>query len=754
MKWIFTVLAVWLMSGPVLSRPGYWDADYDSLARVLPKLRTDAARLRTVVHLLDLHPTNPQALPLLDQLLTLNQRLQVLNEAPYRRLRAGLVLWQRGSPNASAIDSMEVAVAAFDRVGRPIPWLLIELVTLYNQANRLVARQHYYEKKLAEYQLRGATENVAACYVSQGGYYRRMGDYNRTLNSLLRAADLVRGFDHRLYVRELVVAGDVYADWGNRAKAVYYLRLAQGLPDFRRLQGMERIFTFLALSRLYAEGRDNPSALRMADSALVVRVSDSYEQQVGRAYGLVRKSAVLLQMQQIEPVAQLLKRAQQIDDSLGLPMAGKPGEFEIDATWARYYEARHNNAQAEAHWLLAYKKATAAKLNRLLPEYLQQLVAFYDARGRPAQAQYYSRAYIAMVNALDAAQSTFHMAQYESERVEQAQNAQISNLRQAQAVQVERLRLGNWLLGGAVLAMLLVLALVVFIYRQLQVNRHTLVQLRQTQSQLVQVEKMAFLGELTAGIAHELQNPLNFMKNFAEVSTNLVDDIHGNNARRDGGLEGEILVGLKQNLQQISQHGQRASSIIKDMLEHSRSGTGERQPSDLNALADESLKLAYQGLRTNDKVFHATLSKEFDPSLVPVTVVTQDVGRVLINLFTNALYAVRQRQQQVAAGSAMAGTGATEAALSEAAYEPTVTVSTRRHSSRTVEIRVRDNGIGMPAAVLEKVFQPFFTTKPAGEGTGLGLSLSYDIVTKGHGGTLTVESREGEGTEFLITLPA
>ena len=358
-----------------------------------------------------------------------------------------------------------------------------------------------------------------------------------------------------------------------------------------------------------------------------------------------------------------------------------------------------------------------------------------------------------MVNAFDAAESTFHVAQYESERVEQAQNAQISNLRQAQAVQVERLRLGNWLLSGAGLAMLLVLALVVFIYRQLQVNRHTLVQLRQTQSQLVQVEKMAFLGELTAGIAHELQNPLNFMKNFAEVSTDLVDDIHGSNARRDGGLEGEILVGLKQNLQQISQHGQRASSIIKDMLEHSRSGSGQRHPSDLNALADESLTLAYQGLRTNDKAFRATLIKKFDSDLGTFAVVKQDMGRVLINLFSNALYAVRQRQQQAAAGLAMAGADAAAAAPPEAAYVPTVTVSTRRLSSRAVEIRVCDNGPGMPAAVLAKVFLPFFTTKPAGEGTGLGLSLSYDIVTKGHGGTLTVESREGEGSEFVVSLP-
>ncbi|SFQ77615.1 ATP-binding protein [Hymenobacter arizonensis] len=272
-------------------------------------------------------------------------------------------------------------------------------------------------------------------------------------------------------------------------------------------------------------------------------------------------------------------------------------------------------------------------------------------------------------------------------------------------------------------------------------------ELKTAQSQLVQAEKMAFLGELTAGIAHELQNPLAFMKSFAEVSSELVDGMSADpqEVGVGAGLEGEILAGLKQNLQQISQHGQRASSIIKGMLEHSRSGTGQRVPTDLNALADESLTLAYEGLEAEGKGVDATLNKAFDRNLKLVSVVTQDMGRVLVNLCTNALYAVRQRQQQalVAAGDEF-----------QLPYQPTVAVSTSQIHGKSVEIRVRDNGIGMAADVKENVFKPFFTTKPAGEGTGLGLSLSHDIVTKGHGGTLTVESCEGEGSEFIITLPA
>jgi len=215
--------------------------------------------------------------------------------------------------------------------------------------------------------------------------------------------------------------------------------------------------------------------------------------------------------------------------------------------------------------------------------------------------------------------------------------------------------------------------------------------------------------------------------------------MNGEGPTRSTGLEQEILSGLKQNLQQISQHGQRASSIIKGMLEHSRSGIGQREPSDLNALADESLTLAYQGLQAEDKYFEAMLDKKFDPRIGTVAAVPQDLGRVLLNLCTNALHAVRQRQHETSVSPA---------------YVPTVVVSTRRPAGRTVEIRVKDNGTGMSAAVQAKIFEPFFTTKPAGQGTGLGLSLSYDIITKGHGGTLTVESREGEGTEFLIVLPA
>ncbi|OGX85815.1 ATP-binding protein [Hymenobacter glacialis] len=276
--------------------------------------------------------------------------------------------------------------------------------------------------------------------------------------------------------------------------------------------------------------------------------------------------------------------------------------------------------------------------------------------------------------------------------------------------------------------------------------RTALADLKTAQEQLLRHEKMAFLGELTAGIAHELQNPLNFVTNFAGVNSELTAELHAEVARPE--LDREALVALAADVQlnqeKIRQHAQRASAIVKTMLEHSRSGPAPRLPTNLNALVQESLTLAYQNICGTDHEFKATLHTNLDPDLGPVPVVAQDLERVLLNLCANALYAVHQRQQDLQQLASPASAG----------YEPTVTVSTRRSASgQGVEICVRDNGTGIPKKVQAKVFQPFFTTKPPGEGTGLGLSLSYGIITQTHGGTLTLTSKEGRFTELVVYLP-
>jgi signal transduction histidine kinase/ligand-binding sensor domain-containing protein len=277
--------------------------------------------------------------------------------------------------------------------------------------------------------------------------------------------------------------------------------------------------------------------------------------------------------------------------------------------------------------------------------------------------------------------------------------------------------------------------------------KKTIDELQTTQSQLVQSEKMASLGELTAGIAHEIQNPLNFVNNFSEVNTELVEELQ--QELKAGKIEDAIAISndIKENQYKINHHGKRADAIVKGMLQHSRNSTGQKEPADINALCDEYFRLAYHGLRAKDKSFNAIMKTDFDDSIGNIEIIPQDMGRVILNLINNAFYAVEEK----ASLSYLSMENSRKTLIMPDHYEPTVTVTTKKKGEHVL-ISVKDNGNGIPQKVLDKIFHPFFTTKPTGEGTGLGLSLSYDIV-KAHGGEIKVETKEGEGTEFVIHLP-
>jgi len=269
-------------------------------------------------------------------------------------------------------------------------------------------------------------------------------------------------------------------------------------------------------------------------------------------------------------------------------------------------------------------------------------------------------------------------------------------------------------------------------HRTAELN-NSLKELKSTQAQLIQSEKMASLGELTAGIAHEIQNPLNFVNNFSEVNNELADELMQEAATGNLEVVKAIAKDIKDNQQKINHHGKRADAIVKGMLQHSRTGTATKEPTDINRLADEYLRLAYQGFRARDKSFNATFSTEFDNDIDTADVVPQEIGRVILNLINNAFYAVNEKSKQ----------GVPD-------YQPSVIVGTRRLQD-SIEVSVKDNGNGIPDPIKQKIFQPFFTTKPTGQGTGLGLSLTYDIV-KAHGGEIKVQSKEGEGSTFIIYL--
>jgi signal transduction histidine kinase len=397
---------------------------------------------------------------------------------------------------------------------------------------------------------------------------------------------------------------------------------------------------------------------------------------------------------------------------------------------------------AEKYALLAYRMAVSAKKYEWAAEAAGTLSKVYEGKDYKKSLFYYK--------AQSAAKDTLNNGQVAKRFLEvtAAEKRKQEEFNKATAAYQQKVRFYS--ISG-ILSVVAIIALILFLaYRKQQkANRllktekirveETLEKLKSTQTQLIQSEKMASLGELTAGIAHEIQNPLNFVNNFSDVNREMLEELKAESEKpkteRDEQLEKELINDLIENETKINHHGKRADFIVKGMLEHSRTSTGERQLTNINVLADEFLKLSYHGLRAKDKSFNSELIMHFDDKLPKVNVVQQDIGRVLINLFGNAFYAVNQKAKTM-----------------DNSYKPTVQVSTVQQNG-SISISVKDNGTGIPENIREKIMQPFFTTKPTGEGTGLGLSLSYDIVVKGHGGKIDVESKNGEGSEFTVSLP-
>ena len=590
---------------------------------------------------------------------------------------------------------------------------LIKLARMNTPAN-MESALRYLKEGLKISENTNYTLGIINCLGSAAFCHTLRGDWPKAIMEVNRALPLCKN-EYRRYQLNMYGAMFLIATMKGESPVIWSIRQIHH-PDFAALSDFEKWPTYMQLGRGY-EG------INQLDSA-------AYYSKLLKPY--------------VKKYAHLSPDLANNCYIIAANIAFKRKEY--DRALLNYRIAGDNLGRAKVFVEIGPRdsvlfyglKGLAEGQNGRIPSLVlgaSSLLANYFSKSNPAEANRYLKLYIATQE-----------EQYNLQRIKQIEQISLTEQKAIFDLKEKEASFRRRFILLGLLTILSIFGIVSFIlWRNNRIRRsanevlqRTLNDLRTTQAQLIQSEKLASLGELTAGIAHEIQNPLNFVNNFAELSAELAQELKEEveKPESDNALIIDLANDLATNQEKINHHGQRASAIVKGMLEHSRAGDAmNRVSTDLNALADEYLRLAYHGLRAKDSSFNAAMETHFDPDLPKIDVIPQDIGRVLLNLINNAFYAVNEK-----------------ARLGIEGYQPTVTVSSSNLGGK-VEITVKDNGNGIPDAIKDKIFQPFFTTKPTGQGTGLGLSLAYDIVTKGHGGTLEVESNEGYGSEFRIILP-
>ncbi|MEI6264758.1 MAG: ATP-binding protein [Sphingobacteriia bacterium] len=642
--------------------------------------------------------------------------------------------------NLERFALLKQTIELFDQFNKPIPVLLSNIRSYFNSLNLQEERYVYYEQKLKIYIVKNNRTNMAACFHGLGGYYNTKAAYNRAISHYLKAADIYKDFNTIQFCNDLSVSAQQYARWGNfnRAKELNDSAISIGLNLMKI--GILKI-SFLQGSEIATISNAWRESIAYCDSLIkysnVVSDLDYYP------VAFARKGVCLIELGDFSDGMKNIEIAEKLADSIKKPFFSAQGAVEVDYGKFLFYSKNNQSQKALAFLNTAYQKAIEAKVNDEQKKYLTAFKNYYASINDFANFKLYSNKLDALTKEMDATLAPFKIAYYEIEKKELQQLDSLNAMKQQKAIQDAVIQKNNLLLWLSLGGILIVAIALYYVNRQLQINKKNLEALKATQSQLVQSEKMASLGELTAGIAHEIQNPLNFVNNFSEVSNELIAELNEEkqkpNLERDTALEEDLLKDISTNLEKINLHGKRAADIVKSMLQHSRTSSGQKEPTDINALCDEYFKLSYHGLRAKDKSFNATLVTDLDPSNPVINIIPQDIGRVVLNLINNAFYVVDEKAKSLVQANQLGN------------FEPSVTISTKKMGNK-LSIAVKDNGNGIPPKTLEKIFQPFFTTKPTGQGTGLGLSLSYDMV-KAHGGELKVTTKEGEGTEFIIELP-
>ncbi|MBP6235706.1 MAG: GHKL domain-containing protein [Saprospiraceae bacterium] len=555
-------------------------------------------------------------------------------------------------------------------------------------------------------------------------------------------------------VNRFAVLGSYYIEQKKPNIAIGYLN--EAIKFYNQLDEpmlmTDAPYIFLQLARCKTLEKSNNSS-RYYDTALKY-MKEYNEQPVIYAHYYQEKAADYISKNVLDSALININKAIQLKDSFNLGIISSYGEL-LTGFYKATILIKKGKVKDAINILQSEIKEIRVlnNVNLLIAE-LSLLAEAYSANGDTEEAYKTLRESFLLKEQLVAEQNDARSLNFETEKkMQESENAIVSLDAQNKANQ----KIKYYLFGIVGLLALFLMGMAVFYSIKRKTNRELAVknkrlsdalqQLQATQSQLIQSEKMASLGELTAGIAHEIQNPLNFVNNFSELSVDLAKELKEEVEKieipeKDKEYVSEIIGDLSQNQEKINHHGKRASSIVKGMLEHSRKSSGTKEPTDNNALADEYLRLAYHGLRAKNKDFNATMETHFDPNLPKIEVIPQDIGRVLLNLINNAFYAVNERSKK-----------------GEAGYQPIISITTQLIANTQLLIAIKDNGSGIPDAIKDKIFQPFFTTKPTGQGTGLGLSLAYDIV-KAHGGELTIESQVGEGlpageagTAFIIHIP-
>ena len=618
----------------------------------------------------------------------------------------------------------------------------------YRNSNRLSEGFQYFNEKLKEYKINNDSTGITDCYYVLAGFYRTTGLLEQSIYNMKKSVSyinfngqknlapsviFINPLQKSIWVANSSVLGIYYLQKGAYNESLQYSYIY--FNEFKNgdSKTVGTATTNIAHAKILAGQLDSVSYFL----DLALNDKENQKQPEFLAYVLQIKALYKIETGALAEAEVLIKKCWQLIEENNILVNVRPGTMAPDyyLTLVRIKQNRLNEAIE-----LLKKDIIRLKNFRLdiLRDY-KMLAALYEQTGNYEKANEANNTFISLQDSLQADQNKYRSLSFETEQEMNEKELSITKLQSENKISALT---RNFSFGMAGLLFLLA-GVVYYRYKAKQkankVLETTLTNLKSTQAQLIQSEKMASLGELTAGIAHEIQNPLNFVNNFSEVNKELLvemkDEIEKGNYEEVKAIADDV----KQNLDKINHHGKRADAIVKGMLQHSRSSSGVKEPTDINALCNEYLRLSYHGLRAKDKNFNATMKTDFDNSIGNINIIPQDIERVVLNLLTNAFYAVDEKKK-----------------LNIPGYEPTVTVSTRLlnppSGGRGAEIRVSDNGNGIPQKVLDKIFQPFFTTKPTGQGTGLGLSLSYDIV-KAHGGEIKVDTKEGDGSVFILNLP-